>query len=67
MQVTRFFDAMMAPMPAEISQFNVSALVRWAHCAMLDVGTAIAATSATAAKPIKRLCISLSLFSETRP
>ena len=62
MQVTCFFDAMMTPMPAEISQFNVPAFVRSARCAMVDAGTASAAASATAAKPIKRLCMSISLL-----
>jgi hypothetical protein len=57
MQLTSFFDPMIMPMPAEISQVNVPALVRAGACAMLDAGKAAAEATASMAKALRALFI----------
>jgi hypothetical protein len=59
MQVTAFFDAMIIPMPPEISHVSVPTLVRSRDCAMDEIGNAIAATAAKAANALNGLFMGL--------
>jgi hypothetical protein len=58
MQVTSFFDVMIRPMPAEISQVKVPAFVRSGAWAMDGTGDAIAATTPKAARALRRFFMS---------
>src|SRR5262245_37704769 len=60
MQVTSFFDAMIRPMPPEMSQVSVPTFVRLA-CADAGIGSATAAATTTAAA-LKSLCMCGSLY-----
>jgi hypothetical protein len=57
MQLMSFFDPMIMPMPAEISQVSVPAFVRAGACAMLGAGRAAAEATASKAKALKALFI----------
>src|SRR3974390_756001 len=50
MQVTSFFDAMIRPIPAEISQVSVPTFVRSRDCAKVGTGVAAASTVARMAR-----------------
>jgi len=62
MQVTAFFDVMMRPMPAEISQVKLPTFVWLAAWATAGAGNAIAATTASAANALTGLCMLNSHF-----
>src|SRR3974390_560822 len=55
MQVTSFFDAMIRPIPAEISQVSVPTFVRSRDCAQVGTGIAAASPVARMARAVKDL------------
>src|SRR3974390_44400 len=55
MQVTSFFDVMIRPMPAEISQVSVPTFVRSRDCAKVGTDIAMASTVARMARAVKDL------------
>jgi hypothetical protein len=62
MQVTAFFDVMMRPMPAEISQVKLPTFVWLAAWAIAGAGNATAATIDRTANALRGLCMSNSHF-----
>jgi hypothetical protein len=67
MQATSFFDAMIIPMPPEMSQVSEPVLVRFGACAMPGAGRPIAAATARAAKALKVLGKANSYFDKRLP